>query len=170
MCIHQGYSLIYLIKRDEQMSRRLWISCLRGKSWSLAYFSNLSQFSNLPKNISTDWKKRLGPHREGPCSTMAGCKEKKVKSFSHVRLFTTPWTVARQAPLSMGFSRQEYWSGLPFPSPGDLPIPGIKPGSPALQADALSSEPPEKPWYLNIPLVLPQRVLWLCTRVAMNWR
>ena len=44
----------------------------------------------------------------------------------------TPWTVARQAPLSMGFSRQEYWSGLPFPSPGDLPDPGIEPGSPAL--------------------------------------
>ena len=57
---------------------------------------------------------------------------KKVKSFSHVRLFATPWTVAQQAPLSIGFSRQEYWSGLPFPSPGDLPDPGIEPGSPAL--------------------------------------
>ena len=56
-----------------------------------------------------------------------------------------PWTVAHQAPLSMGFSRQEYWSGLPFPSPGDLPNPGIKPGSPALQADPLPSEPPGKP-------------------------
>ena len=56
----------------------------------------------------------------------------------------TPWTVARQAPLSMGFSRQEYWSRLPFPSPGDLPNPGIEPQSPALQADALSSEPPGK--------------------------
>ena len=52
----------------------------------------------------------------------------------------TPWTVAHQAPLSMGFSRQEYWSGLPFPSPGDLPNPGIKPGSPALQADSLPTE------------------------------
>ena len=51
--------------------------------------------------------------------------------------------VAYQAPPSMGFSRQEYWSGLPFPSPGDLPNPGIKPGSPALQTDALPSEPPE---------------------------
>ena len=49
----------------------------------------------------------------------------------------TPWTVACQAPLSMGFSRQEYWSGLPFPSPGDLPNPGIKPRSPALQSDSL---------------------------------
>ena len=52
----------------------------------------------------------------------------------------TPWTVAYKAPLSMGFSRQEYWSGLPFPSPGDLSNPGIKPGSPALQADSLPNE------------------------------
>ena len=59
--------------------------------------------------------------------------------------FVTPWTVARQAPLSMGFSRQEYWSGLPFPPPGDLPSPGIEPRSPALQADSLLSEPPGKP-------------------------
>ena len=54
----------------------------------------------------------------------------------------TPWTVAHQAPPSMEFSRQEYWNGLPFPSPGDLPNPGIEPGSPTLQADALPSEPP----------------------------
>ena len=57
----------------------------------------------------------------------------------------TTWTVAQQAPLSMGFSRQEYWSGLSFPSPGVLPHPGIKPGSPALQADSLLTEPPGKP-------------------------
>ena len=69
----------------------------------------------------------------------------KVKSLSPVRLFVTPWTVAYQALPSMGFSRQEYWSGLPFPSPGDLPDPGIKPGSLAFQADALTSEPPGKP-------------------------
>ena len=68
----------------------------------------------------------------------------KVKSLSRVRLFATSWTVAYQAPPSVGFSRQEYWSGLPFPSPGDLPNPGIEPGSPALQADALPSEPPGK--------------------------
>ena len=66
----------------------------------------------------------------------------KVKSLSHVRLFATPWTVAYQAPPTMGFSRQEYWSGLPFPSPGDLPDPGIQPRSPTLEADALTSEPP----------------------------
>ena len=59
----------------------------------------------------------------------------KVKSLSHVQLFATPWTVAYQVPQSMGFSRQEYWSGLPFPSPGDLRDPGIEPRSPALQAD-----------------------------------
>ena len=57
----------------------------------------------------------------------------------------TPWTVAYQAPQSMEFSRQEYWSGLPFPSPGDLPNSGIEPRSPALQADALLAEPPGKP-------------------------
>ena len=55
----------------------------------------------------------------------------KVMSLSRVPLFATPWTVAHQVPLSMGFSRQEYWSGLPFPSPGDLPDPGIEPRSPA---------------------------------------
>ena len=70
----------------------------------------------------------------------------KVKSLRGVRLFVTPWTVAHLAPPSMGFSRQEYWSGLPFPSPGDLPNPGIKPRSPALQADTLTSEPPGTVW------------------------
>ena len=67
--------------------------------------------------------------------------------LSRVRLCGTPWTVAHQALLSMGFSRQEYWSGLPFPSPGDLPDRGIKPGSPALQADSLPSEPPGTDMY-----------------------
>ena len=66
----------------------------------------------------------------------------KVKLLSHVQLFATSWTVAYQASPSMGFPRQEYWSGLPFPSPGVLPDPGIEPGSPALEADALTSAPP----------------------------
>ena len=69
----------------------------------------------------------------------------KVKSLSPVRLLVTPLTVVYQAPLSMGFSRQEYWSGLPFPSPGDLPDPGVEHGSPALQADSLLTEVPRKP-------------------------
>ena len=68
----------------------------------------------------------------------------KVKSLSHVQLFATPWTVAYQAPPSMEFSRQQYSNGLPFPSPGDLPDPGIKAGSRTLQADASPSEPPGK--------------------------
>ena len=69
----------------------------------------------------------------------------KVKSLSRVQLSVTPWTVAYQAPQSMEFSRQEYWGGLPFPSPGYHPNPGIEPMSPALQADALLFEPPGKP-------------------------
>ena len=74
---------------------------------------------------------------------------KKVKSeivsYSVVSDSATPWTVAQQAPLFMGFSRQEYWSGLPFPPQGNLPDPGIKPRSPALQADSVQSDPPGKP-------------------------
>ena len=72
-------------------------------------------------------------------------ERKKVRSLSRVQLFATPWTVAYQAPPSMEFSRQEYWRGLSFPSPGDLPDSGIEPGSPTLQADALPSESPGKP-------------------------
>ena len=77
-------------------------------------------------------------------SSKLGCNFRYVSSLSRVRLCVTPWTVAYEAPLSMEFSRQEYWSGLPFPSPGDLPHLGIEPWSPALQADALPSKPPGK--------------------------
>ena len=71
-----------------------------------------------------------------------------LSHFSHVRLFVIPWTVARQIPLSMGFSRQEYWSGLLCFSPGDLPNLGIEPvtpTAPALLVDSLPTEPPRKP-------------------------
>ena len=61
----------------------------------------------------------------------------RAQPLSPVQLFAAPWTVALQAPLSMGFSRQKYWCGLPYPPPGDLPDPGIEPGSPELQADSL---------------------------------
>ena len=78
----------------------------------------------------------------------------KCSWLSRVWLFATPWAIVCQAPLSMEFSRQEYWSGQPSPSPGDLPNPGIEPGSPALQADPLRSEPPGKPQLVhNIPLL-----------------
>ena len=110
-----------------------------------------------------------------------------MKLLSRVRLFATPWTAAHQASPSMEFSRQEYWSGLPFPSPGDLPDPGIEPRSPALEADALSSELTGKPhnilkqcqlskkrskrwtWEISapetdlIPLSVPCSNIWLST-------
>ena len=73
------------------------------------------------------------------------CQNEVTQSCPTQSEVTTPWTIAYQAPSSVGFSRQEYWSGLPFPSPGDLPDPGIEPRSPALEADALTSEPPGKP-------------------------
>ena len=88
-----------------------------------------------------------------PCTVYhnATARKVKVKSFSRVRLFATPWTVACQAPPPMGFPRQEYWRGLPFPSPGDLPDPGIEPWSSTLQADSLLSEPPRKPTIATDP-------------------
>ena len=70
-------------------------------------------------------------------------REREREMLSHIQLLVILWTVAHQAPLSMEFSRQEYWSGLPFPSPGDLLNPGIEAWSPARQADSLQSEPPE---------------------------
>ena len=94
---------------------------------------------------------------------------KWVKSLSRVWLFVTPWTVAYQASLSIGFSRQEHWSGLPFPSPGDLPDPGIEPGSPALEAEALNSEPPGKPWFSSVQSLSHVRLFvtpWITARQA----
>ena len=99
-----------------------------------------------------------------------------LSCFSRVQLFKTPWTVACQAPLSMGYSRQEYWSGFPCPPPGDLPHPGIEPAtlaSPALADGFFTADPPEKPnlsldkaqivtpymWSLVFPLVLLEQVL-----------
>ena len=88
------------------------------------------------------------------CTYLSKIMTLLLKSLSGVRLFVTTCTVAYQAPPSMGFSRQEYWSGLPFPSPGDLPNPGIEPGFPTLQADALLSEPPGKPWLSYLDIIL----------------
>ena len=73
-----------------------------------------------------------------------------LSRFSRVRLFATPWTVAYQAPLSMGFSRSEYWSGLPFPSPGDLPDPGIEPKYERLYKVELDGIYIEKSWFRTI--------------------
>ena len=89
-------------------------------------------------------KRREGASLAGPSWALSMTYGSISVSCSIIfQLFATPWTVAHQAPLSKGFSRQEYWSCLPFPSPGDLPDPGTKPGSPALQADSLLFQPPE---------------------------
>ena len=115
-------------------------------------------------------------------SFLADFSESEVKLLSRVWLFATPWTVAYQAPPSMGFSRQEYWTGLPFLSPGDLPKPGIEPGFPTLQTDALPSEPPSKWWLLRIPCIFKvtnpmvyvlQKLFlacfWLCACSSNRW-
>ena len=104
---------------------------------------------------SVPWKgtSRLGGHSPQHPIGLWYPTELLLPLFSHSVVsdsFATPWTRAYQAPLSMGFSRQEYRSGLPFPSPGDLPIPGIKSTSPALEADFFTAEPPGKP-----PTMLP---------------
>ena len=107
-----------------------------------ANLENSAVATGLEKSVFIPIPKK---HNAKELSNHTNALISQVKSLSRVRLFATPWTVAYQAPPSMGFSRQEYWSGLPFPSPGDLPDPGIEPKSPSFQADALTSEPPGKP-------------------------
>ena len=105
-------------------------------------YRNWNSIRNRVMTVESSWRE---------CSTVLGGSGGGSVTKLGLTLGIT-WTVAHQAPLSIGFSRQEYWSGLPFPYPGDLPNPGIEPGSPALQADALPSEPPGKyiytPWWL----------------------
>ena len=93
-----------------------------------------------------------GPVRGLELRDTNDCVKLKVKLLSRVRLFATPWTVAYQTPPSMKFPRKEYWSGLPFPSLGYLPNPGIEPASPALAGGFFNSEPPGKPYniYRNV--------------------
>ena len=137
---------------DEMVGWHLWLNGHEfeqtlgdsGGQGSLAYCSLWGRKeSDMAHQLNNNkkWKTICFTH-----SILAQSKVKeKVKSLSRVRLFATPWTVAYQAPPSLGFSRQEYWSRLPFPSTGDLPNPGIEPRSSALQVDALPSEPPGKP-------------------------
>ena len=123
----------------EGNSNPLQCSCLEnprdGASWWAAVYGVTQSWIRLKwlssSTVKADYKRWLP----------RGWRS-EVKSLSRVRLFATPWTVAYQAPPSIGFSRPEYWNGLPFPSPGDLPNPGIKPVSPALQTDTLPSEKP----------------------------
>ena len=115
-------------------------------------------WSRISSAEMTHWSSRICSHKG-----WTGFQEKKTGTvswacvcaqlLSYVSLFVIPWTVAHQVPLSMGFFIQEYWSGLPFPSPGDLPDPGIEPMSLALTSGFFTTEPPEKPnvsWDLGL--------------------
>ena len=130
---------IQVAKDEKQKIEKHILFCIIGILNIIYSLYSLSHriYNSHPSSMNTQGK------------TCKECKLKfitcmKVKLLSHVRLFATAWTVAYQAPLSMGLSRQGYWSGLPFPSPRNLPNPGIEPRPPALQADALPSEPSGK--------------------------
>ena len=134
-----------------------WLKLLEGRGHFISTFISkhiahpcYKRMLILRNNFSLNVPILTRAHVIQQCSSLSSwCQITKdyewVKLLSCVRLFATPWTVAYQVPPSMEFSRQEYWSGLPFPSPGDLPNPGIEPRSPTLQANALLSEPPGKP-------------------------
>ena len=95
------------------------------------------------------------PHTSGNHWSVLCISACMLSHFTHIHLLLTLWTVARQAPLSVEFPRQEYWSGVPFPPPGDLPDPGIEPTSPAFAGRFFSTEPPWKPSLVSIRLVPP---------------
>ena len=100
--------------------------------------------------LGSTWKSRLISFKSLN-SKLPGIPESLLFSCQVVSdSFATPWTAAHQAPLSMGFSRQEYWSGLPCPSPGDLPNPGFEPESPALAGGFFTTEPPGKPRIVKV--------------------
>ena len=140
------------------------MSCFLRRSWRSKFLGSISKISNLIQNslktwclpalsmLSFEFKSITSqPGASLHALSLILCGDTwhwKWKCYlpSCVQLFVTSWTVAHQAPLSMGFSRQEYWSRLPFPSPRDLLDPGIEPRSPSLQADSLPSEPPGTLW------------------------
>ena len=129
-----------------------YLTYMQSTSWETLGWKKHKLESRLPGEISITLDMQMTPPL---------WQKVKVKSLSRVRHSATPWTVAHQAPPSMGFSRQEYWSGLPLPSPGDLPDPGIEPRSPAFQADALNSEPPGTKWRgTKKPLDESERAEW----------
>ena len=117
-------------------------SQLRQQTWgalTIPHFS-VKETGNYTMNSS-----EASPLKKNACYWITQISAVARNRISSLQLFVTPWTVAHQAPPSMGFSRQEHWSGLTFSFPGDLPHPGIEPRFPTLQADALTSEPPGKP-------------------------
>ena len=125
-------SEVLLSYHVSQFTSFLHLGCL--STSSLTCHSLLTSLGLTPALFPSQTCSRQLPKTSCPCAW----------SLSRVQLFVTPWTLAHQAPLSMEFSRQEHWSGLPFPSPRDLPNPGMEPGSPALQADSLPAELPRE--------------------------
>ena len=131
------------------------------------------------------WSKMYGWHAYAVNKILKYASQSKATDYwvlkcmlvlSHTQLFATPWTIALESPLSMGFPRQEYWSGLPFPPLGDLPNPGIEPMSsefPVLQADSLLAEPLGKPRQANWPWRIWKgpvgRKQWQTWRVRPSW-
>ena len=107
----------------------------RRERWSGEESSQMRDLLSLLHTLA--WRGREMAEAKGRSMSALAPLAAAFQQLSHVRLFAAPWTVARQAPLSMEFSRQGYWSGLPFPSLGDLPDPGIEPAPPTLQADSL---------------------------------
>ena len=134
-------------KRGRVFLNKLQMCVLLRWSLSTQILARSSYGIHRTTSRATEMAQRIWCPGEDPLKCYFCCSIFIVKSLSRVRLFATLWTVAHQAPQSMGFSRQEYWSGLPFPSPGDLSDPGIEPRSPALRADTLTSEPRGKPIY-----------------------
>ena len=137
-CFPKALSTIHSTEEQREAPRGD-VKCPQSLSQSISFAHHPSLVPHLPVPSGIPLiiqQKRCTSYMPG-----TGLKV-KVKSLSRVRLFATPWTVAYQAPPSMGFSRQEYWSGLPLPSPGGLADPGIEPRSSAFQADTLTSEPP----------------------------
>ena len=137
-----------VLEKAEEPEIKLATSDWSSKKQQISRKTSISALLTMPKPltvwITRNWKilKEIGIADHLTCllRNLYASQEATVRPG-----LCNPWTVAHQAPPSMGFSRQEYWSGLPFPSPGDLPDPVIEPRSPTLQADALTSAPPGKP-------------------------
>ena len=119
----------------------MWVLCKLETLLSMSWI-----FRRAIWNLRNCFKIRCLRHNIRIWTHIFGWLKVKVRMLvpQSCQLFVTPWTAAHQAPLSMGFSKQEYWSGLPLPSPGDLPNTGIKPGVSGMQADSLPSQPPGK--------------------------
>ena len=154
MATHSGI-LAWRIPWTEEPDRLLSMRSQRvGYDWATNTFISLSQ------SFIGDYLQCKDEKSE---SQKVKCFDEvlNLNHFSCVWLFETPWIVVCQAPLSMEFSRQEYWSGLPCPHPGDLPNAGIEPRSPTLQADSLPPEPPGKPWrYIDLD-INPDSLNWV---------